>query len=74
LRFHTTPRQRRRDAERFNRLQDAEYRPRRFTWEDVVNRPVWVVESLYRALRGAGADLDPLLIPRRIDVPARPYL
>lgn len=74
LRFHTSPAQRRRDAERFNRLQDAHYRPRRFSWEDVVHRPVWVVESLYRALNGAGADLDSSRIPRRIVGPSRPFV
>lgn len=69
LRFHTTPSQRRRDAERFNRLLDADYRARRFTWEDVTQQPLLVVETLYRALRAAGADLDPARIPRKIDVP-----
>lgn len=74
LRFHTAPAQRRRDAERFNRMQDAGYRPRRFTWEDVVHRPAEVVETLYRALRAAGADLDPARIPRKIVLPRRPFL
>ena len=73
LRFHTTPSQRRRDAERFNRLLDADFRARRFTWEDITQEPLRVVETLYRALRSAGADLDPARIPRRIDVP-RPSL
>lgn len=73
LRFHTTPAQRRRDAQRFNRLQDAEYRPRRFTWEDVVHRPVDVVETLHRALNAAGANLDPARIPRKIVLPMAPY-
>ena len=74
LRFHTSPAQRRKDAERFNRLQDADYRPRRFTWEDVVTRPVHVVESLHRALRAAGADLDPLQVPQQIVIPTRPFV
>lgn len=74
LRFHTTPSQRRRDAERFNRLGDANYRTRRFTWEDVVHRPVHVVETLFRALRAAGADLDAARIPRKIEVPVRPFV
>lgn len=74
LRFHTAPTQRRRDANRFNRLQDAEYRPRRFTWEDIVHRPVDVVETLHRALRAAGADVDPVRIPRAIVLPVRPYV
>ena len=69
LRFHTTPSQRRRDAQRFKRLLDADYRARRFTWEDVTQQPLHVVETLYRALRAAGADLDPARIPRKIDVP-----
>lgn len=73
LRFHTGPAQRRKDAERFNRLQDASYRPRRFTWEDIVHRPHDVLERLYRALRGAGADLDPARIPRKIVLPDRPF-
>lgn len=74
LRFHTTPTQRRRDANRFNRLQDANFRPRRFTWEDVVHRSHEVLEALYRALRAAGADLDPARIPRQVKPPPRPFL
>lgn len=74
LRFHTSPAQRRRDAHRFNRLLDADYRARRFTWEDVVHRPVQMLETLYRALRAAGADLDPACIPRAVEVPKKPFL
>ena len=74
LRFHTTPAQRRRDATRFNRLLDARYQARRFTWEDVVQRPLDVVGGLYRALRAGGADLDPARIPRAIEIPSRPFL
>ncbi len=74
LRFHTSPSQRRRDADRFNRLQEADYRPRRFTWEDIVHRPLHVVETLHRALRAAGADLDPARIPGQIVLPERPFL
>ena len=73
LRFHTTPAQRRKDADRFNRLQDAGYQPRRFTWEDIVHHPHDVLERLYRVLRAAGADLDPVRIPRRIVLPSRPF-
>jgi hypothetical protein len=73
LRFHTTPRQRREDARRFNRLGDAGFQSRRFTWEDVVHRPVEVAATLYRALRAAGCDLDPARIPRRIVLPALPW-
>lgn len=73
LRFHTSPQQRRDDARRFNRLLEAGYEPRRFTWEDVVHRPVEVVVTVMRALRAAGADLDPARIPRSIAVPRRPF-
>jgi hypothetical protein len=69
LRFHTTPEQRRADAERFNRLLDASYDPRRFTWEDVVRRPVYVAATIARALATAGADVDLAAIPSRIEVP-----
>lgn len=74
LRFHTTPSQRRRDADRFNRLLDADYRARRFTWEDVVHRPLYVVETLYRVLGRAGAPLDRARMPREIAVPTQPFL
>lgn len=74
LRFHTTPAERKRDARRFNRLRDARFDPRRFSWEDVVQDPVEVVATLHRALRAAGADLDPARIPRRITIPGRPFL
>lgn len=50
LRFHTSPRQRRRDATRFNRLLAAGFRVRRFTWQDVVERPGEVAATLRRAL------------------------
>lgn len=73
LRFHTAPSQRRRDAQRFNRLLDADFRARRFTWEDIVHKPLDVVETLHRALRAAGADLDPGRIPRAISVPVVPF-
>ena len=73
LRFHTTPAQRRRDASRFNRLLDARYQARRFTWEDVVRQPLEVVAGLHRAFRAAGADLDPALIPRIIEIPSLPF-
>jgi hypothetical protein len=74
LRFHTTPKQRRDDARRFNRLSDAGYTPRRFTWEDVVHDPVNVATTIHRALRAAGADLDPATIPRRIVMPGVPFV
>lgn len=69
LRFHTTPEQRRDDAKRFNRLADSQYSVRRFSWEDVVHAPVEVAAAVMRALRAAGADLDPARLPRRIDLP-----
>jgi len=50
LRFHTTPAQRRRDAERFNRLGDVAV-VKRFTWEDVTTRPGYVNDTIARALR-----------------------
>jgi hypothetical protein len=72
LRFRTTPAQRHRDAERFNRLLDAEYAARRFTWLDVVERPTYVAATLARTLRAAGADVDLARIPREIIVPGHP--
>jgi hypothetical protein len=73
LRFHTAPRRRREDARRFNRLCDAGYAPRRFTWEDVVHRPIEVAATVLRALRAAGAELDPARLPRTIVLPERPF-
>jgi hypothetical protein len=74
LRYHTSRTQRRKDAKRFNRLLDAGYGARRFTWEDVVREPVDMAVTLMRALRSAGADLDPARIPRHIELPDRPFL
>ncbi len=74
LRFHTKPWQRRKDADRFNRLGDVVSSMKRFTWEDVVHRPVHVAATVHRALRAAGADLDPARIPRAIVLPDRPFL
>lgn len=73
LRFHTTPAQRRSDAERFNRLLDAQYAARRFTWLDVVERPVYVVTTVARALQAAGANVDLAAIPRDIAIPDAPF-
>lgn len=73
MRFHTTPRQRRADARRFNRLGDAGYTIRRFSWEDVVRTPVEVAATVCRALQAAGADVDPARIPRRIEIPGGPF-
>lgn len=74
LRFHTTPRQRRNDAERFNRLGDVVNAVKRFTWQDVATRPLYVAQTMHRALRAEGADLDPARIPRAIDIPDRPFV
>lgn len=49
LRFHTGPAQRRRDADRFNRLT-LQHVVVRHTWEDVVRDPQRVVADLERAL------------------------
>ena len=73
LRFHPTPRRRREDARRFNRLREAGYDPRRFSWDDVVQRPVEVAATVLRALQAAGADVDPARLPNRIDLPKRPF-
>jgi very-short-patch-repair endonuclease len=40
-----------RDAERDKRLRALGFRVRRFTWEDVVLRPGWVVSELRKELR-----------------------
>lgn len=73
LRFHTAPAQRRADARRFNRLAGAGYAYRRFTWHDVVHRPVEVATTVARALRDAGAPVDLARLPQAIDLPARPF-
>jgi hypothetical protein len=73
LRFHTTPAQRRKDAERFNRLLDAEYAARRFTWLDVVERPTYVAATLAKPLIAAGAPVDLARIPRHIELPDPPF-
>ena len=73
LRFHTAPAKRRQDAERFNRFLDAGCAARRFTWLDVVQRPLYVVETLARPLAAAGAPVDLARIPRQIDLPDDPF-
>jgi hypothetical protein len=73
LRFHTTPSQRKSDARRFNRLGDAGYTARRFTWEDIVHDPVRVAATILRALRAAGADLDPARLPSQVVIPEAPF-
>lgn len=71
LRFHTSPRDRRRDAARFNRTLAAGYDVRRFAWRDVVDTPVDVAVTVAKALRGGGADIDLAAIPRHIELPRR---
>lgn len=72
LRFHTTPAARRRDAARFNRLLAAGYVVRRFTWQDVVERPYATAVAIAEALRDAGAPVDPAAIPSDLVLPTRP--
>lgn len=69
LRFHTTPSQRRRDAERFNRFLAAGCIVRRFTWRDVVERPLYVVTTMGEALRAGGVEVDLAGIPATIALP-----
>lgn len=73
LRFHTSPAKRKQDAERFNRLLDADFAARRFTWLDLVQRPLYVVETLARPLAAAGAPVDVARIPNHIELPESPF-
>lgn len=50
LRFHDAPAKRRKDAERFNRLGRVADIVLRFTWQDVVQRPDYVLATLREAL------------------------
>jgi hypothetical protein len=52
MRFHSSPAQRRKDAERFSRLVLAGHRPLRFTYRDVIERPLYVVEQIRTGLAG----------------------
>lgn len=52
MRFHSTPDQRRADAERERNLVLAGWRVLRFTWLDVEQRPDSVCAALHRALTG----------------------
>jgi hypothetical protein len=61
LRFHTTPQQRRADADRFNRLQLVPLLVQRFTWLDVMQEPARVITRIRRSLQ---ASLSPGL-PQR---------
>jgi len=47
---HVGPLDEARDAERDKRLRALGFRVRRFTWEDVVLRPAWVLSELRREL------------------------
>ncbi|MDP8977438.1 MAG: type IV toxin-antitoxin system AbiEi family antitoxin domain-containing protein [Actinomycetota bacterium] len=64
LRFHTTPRQRRADADRFNRLQLVPLLVQRFTWLDVVEQPTRVVARIRHSLQASQGTLSPGL-PQR---------
>lgn len=48
---HSTPTDRARDAQRRNELQDLGFRVYEFTWEDVTERPAFVVSQMRLALR-----------------------
>ena len=50
---HVGPLDEARDAERDKRLRALGFRVRRFTWEDVVLRPAWVLSELRKELRVA---------------------
>lgn len=71
LRFHTTPRQRRRDAEQTVEPLGAGLVVRRFTWHDVVERPAEVVATVATALEAAGADVDVALVSARLSSSTR---
>ena len=62
LRFHTTPAERRRDAQRFNRLTEIA-RVRRFTYRDVMERPEYVIASLREALDAGPVPGRPPITP-----------
>ena len=47
---HSTPTDRRRDAQRRNELQDIGVKVFEYTYQDVMNRPEYVVETLQRRL------------------------
>lgn len=70
LRFHTTPSQRRRDAERFNRLLHAGLIVRRFTWRDVVDRPGYVVQTIADALVSNGIPVELRPLPDDLEIAA----
>lgn len=72
LRFHGTPTQVSRDDRRLNRLLDAQYSVRNIGWRDFVDTPAEAALTVMRALRAAGAEVDPAAIPRRLTVPACP--
>jgi very-short-patch-repair endonuclease len=50
---HSTPLDRQRDAQRRNELQDLGLRVIEYTYDDVIDRPRWVINSLRSRLRPA---------------------
>jgi very-short-patch-repair endonuclease len=54
---HATRRQRQADAERAARLTAAGWRVARFTYEDVVERPAYVADTIRTLLQLTPADL-----------------
>ncbi len=51
---HSTPRDRARDAQRRNELQDVGRKVYEYTWDDVTTRPAFVERSLITRLHDAG--------------------
>jgi hypothetical protein len=58
---HSTPRDRARDAQRRNELQDVGRAVYEYTWEDVTARPAFVERSLTARLHDAGWRRSPPL-------------
>jgi hypothetical protein len=51
---HSSPAERARDAQRRNELQDLGLLVYEFTWEDITQRPSWVLRQMRQRLRSAG--------------------
>ncbi|MDQ3738342.1 MAG: endonuclease domain-containing protein, partial [Actinomycetota bacterium] len=51
---HSSPSERRKDAQRRNELLDLGMRVYEYTWSDVVDRPSHVAATMWRRLRAAG--------------------
>lgn len=51
---HSSPSERRRDAQRRNELLDLGFRVYEYTWSDVTQRPDRVASTMWRRLRAAG--------------------